>query len=492
MGSKSFDDDISTDTLKSKTVSGGIITSISQALKLTLQISSNIILARLLTPEDFGLVAMVSVVATFIIMFKDLGLSQATIQSKSITHAQVSTLFWVNVVFGLAFMVLTIIISPFVASFYQQPELRNITILLAIGIFVGGLTVQHQAIMRRKMMYKEIAIIDILSMVSGITVAIITALLGFGYWALVLLQLTQALVLMIGVWYFSRWLPGKPEKLKNINSMLAFGGYMSMYSFVNYFARNLDTILIGWKWGAVPVGLYSRAYSLLLLPIGQLTAPFSSIAVPALSRLQESPKEFNNFYLKMVRVIAYLSMPLIIVMSILSYEIVIFLLGEEWEEAARIFQLLSFAAFWQPIASTVGWIYVSLGKVKRMMKWGFIGTGVMATFMYLGLEGGAEGVAYYYSVSMWVLIIPIFLYAFHGTALTLKMLGKSIALPVANAILVGISFYVAKSICMYEGVFTSILWTIIIGSSLYGTSLIIFKPIRDDIKTVLQQIKRNR
>jgi O-antigen/teichoic acid export membrane protein len=427
--------------LKERSVKGGLITTASQFFKLAIQVGSNIFLARLLTPSDYGLIAMVAVVASFIVMFKDLGLSQATIQNESINHTQISTLFWINAAFGLLIMLITWLMAPTIAAFYNQPLLIDVTIVFAFGLFIGGLTVQHQALLKRQMRFKELAIVEISSMLIGVIAGIAAALIGLGYWALVILQITQAVITLIGVWYFVKWRPGLPDFNCGIGSMLSFGSYMTAYGFINYFARNLDTILIGWRWGATPVGFYSRAYSLLLLPIGQLTAPFSAVAVPALSRLQNDPVEFKNYYLKLIKIIAYVSMPMIISMAILAHEIVYIVLGPQWNSAADLFQVLAIAAFWQPIASTAGWVYVSLGNIKRMMYWGLIGTTVMAVAIIIGLPSGASGVALAYSISMWILVLPIFSFAFYKTPINIISLIKTLKFPIVVAIVSGIGLY---------------------------------------------------
>lgn len=486
---KHFETEHLKENLKERSVKGGAITLIAQISKLLLQISSNVFLARLLTPNDFGLVAMVTVVATFIVMFKDMGLSQATIQKAEINHAQISTLFWINVLFGAVVMGITIALSPTIASFYNEPALINITIALAFGLFIGGLTVQHQALLKRQMKFKQLAIIDVSAMFLGITSAIIIAYFGAGYWALVILQIVQASVMMILSWYFSKWIPGLPVRNSGIGSMLAFGGYMTIYGFINYFARNLDTILIGYKWGATPVGMYSRAYSLLLLPIGQLTAPFSSVAVPALSRLQDEPEQFKNYYLKTIKIIAYISMPMIVSMAILSYEIVYIVLGEQWIDASKLFQILAIAAFWQPIASTVGWVYVSLNNVKRMMYWGFIGTFVMALAIILGLPWGASGVAIGYSISMWFLIIPLFTFAFYKTPITLGSFFATIKYPILITIISGIGFYFSHEFLKNYNVLISLFGTLIGGALLLAIFVVLYKPLKNDMFGIISSLK---
>lgn len=427
--------------LKERSVKGGVVTMIAQLLKLGIQVGSNVFLARLLTPSDFGLIAMAAVVASFILMFKDMGLSQATIQNENINHAQISTLFWINAAFGLVAMLTTWLMAANIAAFYNEPALVDITIIFAFGLFIGGLTVQHQALLKRQMRFKELSLIEVSSMLIGVIAAIGAAFMGLGYWALVILQITQAATLLIGTWYFSKWRPSLPDLKCGIGSMLSFGGYMTAYSFINYFARNLDTILIGWRWGATSVGSYSRAYSLLLLPLGQITAPFSGVAVPVLSRLQNEPEQFKNYYLKTVKIIAYISMPMILSMAILAHEIVYIVLGPQWNAAADLFQVLAIAAFWQPIASTVGWVYVSLGNIRRMMYWGLIGTTVMAIAMIIGLPWGANGVALAYSISMWILVLPIFFCAFYKTPINITSLIKAIKFPIAVSIVSGFGLY---------------------------------------------------
>jgi len=484
-----FNTDHLKENLKERSVKGGAITMIAQFSKLALQIGSNVFLARLLTPSDFGLVAMVTVVATFIIMFKDMGLSQATVQKAEINHAQISTLFWINVIFGLIVMLITWALGPAIASFYHEPALVAITIALAFGLFIGGLTVQHQALLRRQMKFKELSIVEVSSMFSGVFAGIMTAWMGFGYWALVILQITQASVMMIGVWYFSKWRPGLPVRNSGIGPMLAFGGYMTAYGFINYFARNLDTILIGWRWGATPTGLYSRAYSLLLLPIGQLTAPFSGVAVPALSRLQDEPEQFKNYYLKTIKIIAYISFPIIISMAILAHEIIYIVLGDQWSDAATLFQILAVAAFWQPIASTVGWIYVSLGNVRRMMLWGMIGTTVMTAAMVIGLPWGASGVAIGYSISMWVLIYPLFSFAFYNTPLNVKSLLETLKYPIIVGISRGIGFYLAHQLLAKQSIIISFFGTLFGGLVSLSVVVFLWKSLRDDMFGIYSSIK---
>lgn len=480
--------DLSVD-IEKKSAKGGLIVFSAQFTKLFIQIASNVVLARLLSPSDFGLIAMVMAVTTFIVLFKDIGLSQATIQQKDITHEQINTLFWVNVTFSFIVMLITWLISPSVADFYGDERLTNIILVFAFGLIFSGLSVQHQALLRRQMKFKALSIIDVASMGLGVFSAIIFAFLGFGYWALVALSLTTALVTLIGVWVACTWKPSRPKFNLEAIPMLKFGGYMTGYGFVNYFSRNLDNILIGWRHGAEALGNYSRAYSLLLLPIGQITAPLSAVAVPALSRLRGDDDRYCNFYYKIIKVIAYLTMPLIVFMCVFSKEIVFIVLGEQWGDAANIFMYLSFAAFWQPIASSTGWIYVSLNKPKNMLYWGLFSTTIMSLFFIVGLPYGAEGVAISYSISMWLLIIPLFLYAFKNTPLKMNLLIQSIGYPLILSLIMGGVSYTSKQLVIDTSNLIIILVGIVACLFTWILPYIFFTNFKNEINVLFQDFK---
>jgi PST family polysaccharide transporter len=226
-------------------VRGGATTMIGQCSKFLLQTTSTIVLARLLTPADFGMIAMVTAVIRFADLFKDLGLSMATIQKSEINHDQISTLFWINIIFSLMISLLTTAMSPIIAWFYNQPQLISITIALSVVFVFGGLAVQHQSLLQRQMRFKELVGIQIISMLAGILAAIVAANYGFGYWALVIMQIMAAIFNALGVWLLCSWRPGRPSWNVGVGSMLNFGFNLTGATILNYFARNLDKVQIG-------------------------------------------------------------------------------------------------------------------------------------------------------------------------------------------------------------------------------------------------------
>lgn len=385
----------------------GAVTALSQGVKFFAGMGATVVLARLLTPQDYGLIGMVAVVVGFVSMFKDMGLSAATIQKEEITHGQVSTLFWINVALSAAGMLLTAALAPAVAWFYGEPRLVWITIGFAAGFLAGGLTVQHEALLRRQMRFGAIAAVEITALAVGLVVAIVMAWYGAGYWALVCNQLAQGVTYAAGVWVVCGWRPRRPVRHSGVRQLLAFGGNLTGFHVVNYFARNLDNMLIGKFWGSRQLGLYARAYQLLLLPIDQINTPVGAVAVPALSRLNDSPERYRLAYLRILEKVALLTMPGVAFMIGTSDWIVRLMLGSQWEEAGRIFALLGVVGLVQPVANTVGWLFITQGRTRHMFKWGVVGSGIIIASIVLGLPWGAVGVAASYSAIFLVVVTPL-------------------------------------------------------------------------------------
>ena len=383
--------------LGARAARGGAVMVGAQALRFLITMGSTVVLARLLTPEDYGLVGMVLVVTGFVAFFKHMGLSVATIQRAEINAEQVSTLFWVNVSVSVALTCATAALAPAVAWFYGRPQLVWITLAFAAGFTVSGLGVQHEALLKRQMRFKALAAIEIGAMLSGIAVAVFAARAGAGYWALVANQLVFGTLYVAGVWAACGWRPGPPVRYAGVRPMLASGGDITGYGVLNYFARNLDNLLIGRVWGAAQLGLYARAYQLLLLPLDQTTVPLDGVALPTLSRLSDAPERYRAAYLRILEKVAMLTMPGVALMIATSDWLVRLVLGPQWGETATIFALLGVAGLFEPVANTMGWLLISQGRTRDMLRWGFAHAAVMILSFAVGLPWGAVGVAASYS-----------------------------------------------------------------------------------------------
>lgn len=395
------------------TVRGGAVTMLSHGSKFALSIIATAILARLLTPQDYGLIGMVVVATNFVSMLKDMGLSHATVQRAEIDFNQISTLFWVNVGISVALIAVMVAIAPALSWFYEEPRLTMIAAVTAIGFLFGGLTVQHEALLRRQMRFFALSAIAFISMLAGYIVGIIMAWYGAGYWSLVFAQLTLLGTSAVGVFTLCSWRPGLPRWGSGAKSMLTFGGHVTGYAVINYFSKNLDNLLIGKFWGAQNLGLFSKAGQLVSLPSEQIDEPLSTVALPVLSRLGDSPERYRRVYLRMLDKVMLLTMPAITLVIVSADWLVQLVLGSKWTGAARIVFFLGIAALFQPVLNTTGWLFLSQGRAREMLHWSMINAPISILSILCGLPWGAVGVAASYSLTRVIVVNPL-MYWFAG------------------------------------------------------------------------------
>lgn len=405
-------------------VHGGIVTFIGQILTVAIQMGSTACLARILSPGDYGLVGMVMILVGLMRIFKDLGFSALTIQKSEITLQQVSNLFWVNTLFGAAVGLIFWCAAPLVAWFYGASELEAVTRWLALGFLLSGLMVQHDAILRRKMRLATTTAIEVSSFLLACGVAITCALAGMKFWSLVILQLSQQFFNMTGVWVASCWLPGLPRRGHGNRAMMRFGRDVTIYNLLNYFSRNFDNLLIGKFFGPDVLGLYLKAYSLLLMPITQINSPLAKVAVPTLSRLRAEPDRHRFYYLKYLQWITMVCCPIIAICFVMAEEIILVMLGPNWSGAVPLFQVFAFAAIAQPVANTMGWLYTDPAHSRALAKWAILSSSCTCLSFVLGIPWGPMGVALGYAVAINILRPIGFHYALRLVAINRQQIFK--------------------------------------------------------------------
>jgi len=386
---------------------GAFVTTLSQVLKLVFSVVSAMVLARLLQPEDYGLFGMAAVFTGFLGMFKDFGLSAVTVQQADITHEQVSGLFWINVAIGGVLTVISIASAPVVAWFFDERRLMAVTIAFGATFLLNGITVQHQALLKRQMRFTALVAVDLLAIVAASLVAITLAWYDFGVWSLVWSQLALASATTIALWIACAWRPGWPLRSAGVGKMVAFGGNLTGFGILNYWARSLDNLLIGRVWGAAQLGLYTRAYQLLMLPIDHIIEPATTVAVPALSRLTASPERYRAAYLRILEKLAMITIPAGATLMVTSDWLVALVLGPRWTGVAHIYAWLAVAGLFQPVASTSGWLFVTQARGREMLRWAFISCPIIMASIVIGLPWGATGVAATYATCQVVVMIPL-------------------------------------------------------------------------------------
>nr|WP_254024265.1 lipopolysaccharide biosynthesis protein [Mesorhizobium ventifaucium] len=368
-------------------------------MRVATQIVSVIVLSRLLSPQDFGVVAMCAPVLAFIALFQDFGLTQATVQKSGIKHEEVNYLFWVNVAVSALLACVLAGAAPLVAAFYGEPRVAGLVAALGLQIITYGLGAQHLALLTRRMQFARLAIIDVASAVAGLIVSIAWTFIDRSYWALFAGTLTAAVLPTICFWASSRWRPSLPRKVDGISELINFGAGITGFNFANYFARNLDNVLIGKYWGEAQLGLYDRAYKLLLFPLSQITNPLSKVMVPALSRLKDEPDRYRSAYLRVMPLILLVALPGVAFATAMADVLIPFVLGEQWRQSSSIFLALGFAGLLQPLNNPAGWLFISQGRSGDFMRWGIVTAVTSVLAFLLGLPYGALGVAIAYAVS---------------------------------------------------------------------------------------------
>jgi O-antigen/teichoic acid export membrane protein len=390
---------------------------------------------------------MVTAFTSLGVAFADLGLSEATIQRTEISHEQVSALFWVNVAIGLGLTLITMMLAPVLAWFYREPRLYNITLVMSFTFLIGGLRVQHTALLKRQMRFLALAIRDVISLLVGVPVAIILALRGASYWAIVALPLATNFTQMSLSWLMIRWFPNLPRRGTKVRSLISFGGNVAASYFITNIVRSADSVLVGWYWGASSLGLYSRAYNLLMLPVRQLNGPAGSVAVPAFSRLQSDPERFGRYYLRAVNLMIWIAAPIFAFLFVAARPVIVLVLGQKWEQAAPVFQILVISAFGQLMLDSSGWLLISRGLSHRLLKQLLIVSPVMIASFAVGLPFGIKGVALCGSLVLLAISPWILSFTFRGTNLNLRRLGRAIAYPVLMSIVTAIiAEFVTRSV----------------------------------------------
>ena len=423
--------------LKAKVIRGGVARLCAQGVSFILRLASLMILARLLSPRDFGLVGMVTAFTGVLTLFRDFGLSSAAVQRTTVTDEQISTLFWINMLLGAALALITLAIAPAIAAFYHEPALFAVTAVLAAAFLFNAAGIQHSALLQREMRFTALAVINVVSLTVGIAIAIYGAKVGYGYWALVLMAVTPPIISTLGFWLTTGWIPGMPREGAGIRSMMHFGGSLTLIGLLGYIANNADKVMIGRFWGVDAIGIYGRAYQIVSIPTDNLNSAIGEVAFSALSRLQNQPVHFRSYFLKGFSLVLGLTLPVTIACGLFADDIVSVFLGPRWNEAATMVRLLAPTIAIFAIINPLGWFLFSIGLVARGLKVAPVLAAVMITAYAVALPYGPKAVAFAYSAALTVWVIPHIWLCVHGTVISVRDILLAVSRPLASGILAG-------------------------------------------------------
>jgi O-antigen/teichoic acid export membrane protein len=433
--------------LRERAIRGGFAKVCAQAVTWIMRLGSLMVLARLLDPRDFGLVGMVTAFTGVLNLFRDFGLSSATVQRLDVSEEQLSTLFWINVGIGAALGLILAASSPFVAAFYREPHLLWVSIVLATAFIFNAIGVQHSALLQRQMRFTTIAVIDTACLVVSTSIAISMAMLGFRYWALVASAVSLPLFTTVCLWLATGWIPGRPRLRAEIQSMMRFGGGVTLLGLIVYIAYNLDKVVLGRFWGANAVGIYGRAYQLVTLPTDNLNYAIGGVALSALSRLQDNPQRLRSYFLKGYSLVLALTIPITIACALFAKDMILVVLGPKWKDAVDIFRLLAPTILVFALINPLWWLTCSLGMIGRNLKMVAVQAPLLIGSYVAGLRYGPKGVALGYSAMMVLWVVPCIVWSVHGTVVSTRNIMGAASRPLLSGVAAGAIASAVQSLC---------------------------------------------
>ena len=414
----------------------GITVVAARGVNIFVQLASTVVLARLLSPHDFGLVAMVMALVGFAPMLIDLGTSEAAAQKTHISRTEVSSLFWLNVAIGAGSAALLALSSGLIARFFGEPSLASIVLVLSCTLVLGAMYNQHYALMRRVMEFRHIAMIDISANVVGSMVSVAMAFAGWGYWALVAKPIVTSAMTVVSVWICCPWVPGRPRLTSDVKELLGFGMGVAGFTMTDYVARSADRVALGYFYGAGPLGYFQNAFTVYSNLLSILTEPLHNIAVSGLSKLRGNLDELKRSWATALSSLTFFSSMAFAMLAVTGQDFVVILLGPKWAPAGPLLCILAVKGIAQSVERTMGWIHVAAGRSDRWMRWGIFSAVCQLVALGVGLPFGITGVAIAYVIATFGLFVPALAYAGSPVGIDSKDVLRAVGAPMTSALIV--------------------------------------------------------
>jgi polysaccharide transporter, PST family len=397
-------------SLGGRSLRGGAVGIIARALNGAIQIGSILCLARLLSPEDYGLVGMVNAMTGFIGVV-GLGTPDAIVQRRSITEGEVSAVFWLSVSIGIGSALLLAACAPLIAKFYGEPRLTMIVIVSALPFVLSTLYYQHAALLRRAMRFQELGMIDVTANLLSAVLSVTMALHGFAYWALAIRPVAMTALFALGVWLRCRWIPPRPTTTKNVKEIVKLGLNITGVAATEFLGKSADKVAIGYRIGAKALGYYQNTVFVYDNLLDMLVNCVHPAAIVGLSKATGDPNELRRLWRKALGTLVFYAMPAFGLLAVTSKDVVVWLLGAKWASAGALLSILALRGIPHAIERTSGWLHVAAGRTDRWMRWGVTSTCVQLAGLFCGLPFGPRGVVIASVFCMFILSIPAIAYA---------------------------------------------------------------------------------
>ena len=383
----------------------------ARGINVVVQVATTVLLARLLSPHDFGLVALVTALVVFAPTLIDLGTADASAQKARITRGEISALFWLNMAIGGIFTALFAGGSGIVASLFGEPTLTGIAFAFSLTFIMTAASVQHYALMRRAMDFRRIAMIDLAANVLSSIVAVAMAISSWGYWALVSKPLITLALAALGAWISCPWLPGRPRFTPDVRAMVRFGLGVTGFTLTDNVARSADRLAIGYFYGASPLGYFQNAFLLYANVLNILTEPLHNVAVSGLSKLRNDRDKLRRSWAAALSSVSFVAAGAFAGLAVIGQDFVVLLLGEKWTPAGPLLCLFAVRGIAHTSERTLGWLHVVAGRSDRWARWGVFSAACQLAALAAGLPFGPIGVASAYAIVMYALFVPALAYS---------------------------------------------------------------------------------
>ena len=408
----------------------GIAAMVSQAI---LRLGSIALLARLLSPEDFGIAAMAGILLNLVALIGDWGLTTASTQRLTLNHEELSTIFWINCLVGLILAAITALCSPLLAAIFEESRVIGATIVLSVTVVAIGLGAQHEALMRRQLKYDTLQLIRVASHAVGISVGVIVALLSHGFWALIAMQVGTQIARTALYWVVSDWRPGPPNIKANVSPVLRFATNLVPSTILFYVSRNVAPIVLGGMAGPSDLGLYNRASVCVMTPLSYLIEPIERVLPASLSRLQGDAIGFERLLAKALMVTAFLACGALALIAVEAPAVVALMLGEQWHSAAPLVRWLTLAGATWTVGKVIGWVLVPCGRSGRLLVVRAMRAVASVGGVVIGWRWGPVGIAAGYGIATLVSLVGETLYGVSGIPLKPRVMIGALWRPLVAA-----------------------------------------------------------
>lgn len=461
-------------SLKQQTISGMLWSAIQRFGTMIISFVSNIVLARLLSPDDYGCIGLLTIFIVLAETFVNGGFGAALIQKKNATQEDYSTVFYWNILVAILLYVVLFFIAPYVAVFYKIPLLSSVLRVQGIILIIHALSIVQLNILRKQLQFKKLSVIQIVASIISVVIAIILAYEGFGVWTLVVQQLLMAFIVTVILWLTTVWKPTLCFSIKSFKELFGYGAFLLLSDLLNALCNNLQGLIIGRKYSAVDMGFYSQARKLETIPTTSISQVVNLVAFPVYSKLQDNKEQLYLAVQKSSRMMNFLNFPLMILLVVIAEPLIVFLYSDKWMESIPYFQILCLSGLVNCVQSINYQVVCAIGKSKLIFRWNVLKRIVGITSILVGMNFGVKGILWGMVFSFYFTALVNILVASPFTSYNLSQQIKDILPILLNAVLSAfVTYYLGQLLDVHYILFMFI--QIFVYISLYVSIAKIFR-----------------